>query len=212
VLVSDYEFNTFVFSEPAKRVLFPSGSPVSGEPITLAGGTQILLQFSRGNDRPVQMVVELASGKVEKLRVLPKAIPGVTYPVNGARVRTSSPNPVKVNAAVQGDASAGNAPSSADIDLLKKVISSGEAPDGFDPVSLPLPTKFDKFTVVPLAGWGDGTKRVLVFSLVAAVGQTAVVTPNQFYRDGITAVMLDGDTVDNHNSPQLFVVEALSDE
>jgi hypothetical protein len=34
----------------------------------------------------------------------------------------------------------------------------------------------------------------------------------QFYRPGITAVLLDGDVVDARNSPQLFIVEELNDE
>ncbi|MNR71645.1 TraK protein [compost metagenome] len=206
VSVSDYEFNTFVFSEPAKRFIFPAGSPVNGDPITLAGGTQVLLQFMKGADRPVQMVVELQSGRVEKLRVVPKAIPGVTYPVNGARIKaTGSAAPA---ADVQPDAS----PRAADIELLKHLTTSGQPPEDFQAVTLPLPTRFDKFTVVPLAGWSNGERRIMVFSLVAAAGQTAVVSPNQFYRDGITAVLLDGDTVDANTTPQLFVVEELKDE
>lgn len=208
VSVSDYEFNTFVFNEPAKRFIFPAGSPVNGDPITLAGGTQVLLQFMKGADRPVQMVVELQSGKVEKLRVTPKPIPGITYPVNGARIRSTGPQSGPLQGEGQQDAS----PRAADIELLKHLTTVGQPPEDFGPVTLPLPTRFDKFTVVPLAGWTDGERRILVFSLVAAAGQTAVVSPNQFYRDGITAVLLDGDTVDAATSPQLFVVEELSDE
>jgi hypothetical protein len=210
VTVSDYEFNTFVFKEPAKRFIFPAGSPVSGEPITLAEGTQVLLQFQKGARDPIQMIVELKSGQVVKLRVQPKAIPGVTFPVNGARLRDGAA--AKPAGPLVSDGQQGATPRGADVDLLKKVTTTGQPPDGFDPVALPRPTKFDKFTVVPLAGWSDGSKRILVFSLVAAKDQTAVVSPNQFYRDGITAVTLDGDTVDANTSPQLYVVEELSDE
>ncbi|KWT98326.1 MULTISPECIES: type-F conjugative transfer system secretin TraK [unclassified Variovorax] len=210
VTVSDYEFNTFVFSEPAKRFIFPAGSPVSGDPITLSGGTQVLLQFTRGADRPVQMVVELQSGKVEKLRVVPKAVPGITYPVNGARLKP--PSAARTQGPLVSDGQKGSSPRGADIELLKTLTTGGEPPSGFEPVSLPRPTRFDKFTVVPMAGWSDGAKRILVFSLVAAQDQTAVVSPNQFYREGINAVLLDGDTVDANSSPQLFVVEELGDE
>lgn len=210
VTVSDYEFNTFVFSEPAERVIFPAGSPVTGEPITLAGGTQVLLQFAKGADRPIQMVVELQSGKVETLRVVPKAVPGIIHPVNGAKLNA---RPARASTADLNDEDRiAASPRGADVELLKTLTTTGTAPDGFDPVTLPAPTAFDKFTVVPLAGWSDGERRVYVFSLVAQKGQVAVVSPNQFYRQGISAVLLDGDTVDELNSPQLFVVEELNDE
>jgi len=210
VTVSDYEFNTFAFSNPIKRIFFPAGSPVVGKPIYLADNMQVMLQFAKGTDKPVQMVAELESGSVESLRVLPRAVPGVTHAVNGARLRPSGA------AASRVVAGAGPvqmpAPKGEDIELLKLVATRGEAPSGFDPIKLPQPTRFDKFTVVPLSGWSDGGRRVLVFSLVAATGQTAVVSPPQFYRPGITAVMVDGDVVDGNTSPQLYVVEELQDE
>jgi hypothetical protein len=52
----------------------------------------------------------------------------------------------------------------------------------------------------------------MIFSLVSVPGQTAVVAPPQFYREGITAVMIDGDVVDSNSSPNLYVVEELHDE
>lgn len=210
ITVSDYEFNTFAFSEPAKRVILPAGSPVTGEPITLAAGTQVLLQFAKGTDRPVQMVVELQSGKTERLRVLPKPIPGIVHQVNGAKLKPSVA--AKTNSAIVSESQKSVTPRGADIELLKALTTAGEPPAEFDPVSLPRSTRFDKFSVVPMAGWSNGVKRILVFSLVAAQDQTAVVSPNQFYREGITAVLLDGDTVDANNSPQLFVVEEMNDE
>lgn len=207
--VSDYEFNTFVFPAPIKRVHFPAGSPVLGSPIYLADNTQVMLQFSKGHDKPVQMVTELTNGQVVQLRVIPKAVPGVVHSVNGARIRARAPaaGPVAtaespVNAAPRGE----------DIELLKQLVSTKEAPAGFEPVSLPGLTRFDKFSVIPLAAWSNGSRRLMVFSLVSVPGQTAVVAPPQFYRPGITAVMLDGDAVDEQNSPQLFVVEELNDE
>jgi len=209
VTVSDYEFNTFVFPAAIKRVLFPAGSPVVGKPIYLADNTQVMLQFAKA-EKPVQMVTELETGAAVTTRLLPRAIPGVTHAVNGARVRAAAgPD----NRVVAGSGAATMpAPKGEDIELLKNIASRGEAPAGFDSIKLPQPTRFDKFTVVPLTGWSDGTRRVLVFSLVAANGQTAVVSPPQFYRPGITAVMVDGDVVDANTSPQLYVVEELQDE
>lgn len=210
VTVSDYEFNTFVFGDTIKRIFFPAGSPVVGKPVYLADNTQVMLQFGKGHTKPIQMVVELESGRVESIRVAPKNVPGVTHSPSGAAPRKAvSAQP----RAMKGEGGQAAAPRGEDIELLKQVVVSQEPPSGFDPIKLPKPTRFDKFTVVPLAGWSDGgSKRILVFSLVAVPGQTAVVAPPQFYRDGITAVMLDGDVVDDKNSPQLFVVEETNDE
>lgn len=211
VTVSDYEFNTFVFPDVIKRIFFPAGSPVVGKPVYLAENTQVMLQFTKGNDKPIQMVAELEGGDVVTMRVVPKPVAGVTHAVNGARPRSAAAAAKK--ASVAGDTPQSAAPRGEDIELLKQMMARNEPPSGFDPVKLPRPTKFDKFTVVPLAGWSDGaSKRVLVFSLVALPGQTAVVAPPQFYRPGITAVMLNGDVVDAESSPQLFVVEELRDE
>lgn len=207
VTVSDTEFNTFVFPHTIKRVFFPAGSPVVGKPIYLANNTQVLLQFSKGHRTPVQMVVELENGQVISLRLSIRPVPGVTHVVNGARLRTGPPR------TAADPRAAPVSPGGADIDLLRVLVATGSPPDGFEPVPLPRPVRFDRFTVIPLAGWSDASsRRVLVFSLVAAPGQTAVVSPPQFYRPGISAVMLDGDVVDANNSPQLFVVEELQDE
>jgi hypothetical protein len=209
VTVSDYEYNTFVFPDFIKRIHFPAGSPVVGKPVYLGENKQVMLQFSKGQDRPVQMIVEMDGGTVVTLRVVPKAVPGVTHAVNGARVRAASP----ARKEGQLDDPLNAAPRGEDIELLKQVVARQEAPSGYDPVKLPNPTRFDKFSVIPLAGWTDGTgKRIFVFSLVGVPGQTAVVSPPQFYRPGITAVMLDGDVVDATNSPQLYVVEEARDE
>ncbi|MDO8416293.1 MAG: hypothetical protein Q7S87_08800 [Agitococcus sp.] len=207
VSVSDFELNTFVFSDPVKRIFFPAGSAVKGAPIYLQENTQVMLQFDKGQ-KPIQMVAELANGGTEAIRVQPKAIPGVVHAVNGARSSRTGSKRI-----VAQDSTSPASPRAEDIELLKKLAATGEAPSGFDPISLPRPTRFDKFTVVPLAGWSDGaTKRIIVFSLVAAQGQTAVVSPPQFYRQGISAVVVDGDVVDNANSPQLYVVEDLNND
>ena len=207
VTVSDYEFNTFVFPDVIKRIYFPAGSPVVGKPMYLSDNTQVLLQFAKGSGKPVQMVAELEGGQVVSMRLAVKSVPGTTHNVGGGKARVASPKKADADSAQSAT------PRGEDIELLKGLVSSGQPPSGFDPVALPRPTRFDKFSVIPLAGWSDGvSKRVLVFSLVATPGQTAVVAPPQFYRPGISAVMIDGDVVDNNHSPQLFVVEELSDE
>lgn len=208
VTVSDYEFNTFVFPDTIKRLFFPAGSPVVGKPVYLADNTQVMLQFAKST-KAVQMVAELQNGTTITLRVQPKAVVGISHVVNGARVKGSG---TVVSGPSKG-AGQEAAPRGEDIELLKQLVVAGEPPSDFAPTALPAITRFDKFSVVPLAGWANGLdKRIFVFSLVSQNGQTAVVAPSQFYRPGITAVMVDGDVVDAQTSPQLFIVEDLADE
>lgn len=95
--------------------------------------------------------------------------------------------------------------------MLKRAVL-GDIPADFEAIALPRPTRFDRFTVVPLAGWSNGSKRIMSFNLVAVPGKTAVVASPQFYRQGITAVMLTGDHVDEESNPQLFVVEEVTQD
>lgn len=208
VTVSDKDFNRFVFPAPVTQLVFAAGAPLLGAPVYLAGNTQVLIQMQRGADKSVQMVVELEGGQVHTLSLLPRPVAGVTHRVDGAREARAGGSAAPLSAKSAGD----TAPRGEDIELLKRVVQ-GDVPDGFDSIALPRPTRFDKFTVVPLAGWTDSmSRRVLVFSLVAVPGQTAVVAPPQFYRPGISAVLIDGDAVDANNSPTLYVVEEMQDE
>lgn len=210
VTVSDRELNTFAFPSPISRVLFPAGSPVVGEPIYLADGSQVMLQFAK-TDTPVQVVVELEDNSVHTIRVLPKPIQGVVHTIGNAR-KGAGARSMAASAEIPAGASSRADQRASDIQLLKLIVM-GEVPEDFESVDLPAPTKFDKFAVVPLQGWSDGaSRRAYVFSLVAASGQTALVAPPQFYRPGITAVMLDGDVVDAEHQPLLYVLEDLNDE
>lgn len=200
IVVSDRDFNHFVF--PAAVVngpIFPAGSPVLGQPVYLANNTQILLQFAAGADKPFNMIVELENGAVYKYWLRPRPIPGITKRIGGAK--ENRPVESRLGAPITASARA------ADLELMKLVVS-GRLPDEFEAVALPAPTRFDKFSVIPLSGWSDGyTRRVTIYSLVAAPGETAVVAPPQFYRPGITAISIDGDVVDVTTSPTLYVIE-----
>jgi hypothetical protein len=208
VVISDREFNRFVFNTPITQLVFAAGAPLLGNPIYLAGNTQVLVQVQRGADKPISTVVELEGGQVHTLNLMPRPISGVTHRVDGAREARSGAAASVLASKAAGD----TAPRGEDIELLKRVVQN-DVPSGFESIALPLPTRFDKFTVVPLAGWSDSaSRRVLVFSLVAVPGQTAVVAPPQFYRPGISAVLVDGDVVDANNSPTLYVVEETQDE
>lgn len=210
LVVSDRDFNHFVFPEPVAQIVFPAGASLKGKPTYLAGNTQVLIQLARGSNEPVQMVAETESGAVHKFYLRPQPINGTTHRVAGARDPKSSAQPRAVRNVDGAQAAGAMTEVSArleDIDLIK-MAERDDLPSNFEAISLPRATKFDKFTVVPLRGFSDGvSKRVMVFNLVASPGQTAVVAPPQFYRPGITAVMIDADHVSDTSSPLMYVVE-----
>ena len=200
VVVSDHDFNHFIFpSAIANGPIFPAGSPLLGKPVYLSGNTQVLIQVAQGSEKPFNMIVELDNGSVYKFYLKPRPVNGITHRVDGASEK-GKPRQVL-------DQAQSTAPRGADIELLKHAVM-GAVPSNFEAIDLPALTRFDKFSVIPLAGWSDGVgKRIMSFSLVAVPGQTAVVSPPQFYRAGITAVLIDGEVVDATNSPTLYVVE-----
>lgn len=205
VEVSDRDYNHFIFPSAITQLVFPPNAAIVGKPVYLNGNTQALIEVQRGADKPIQMIVETEAGRVTKLYLKPRPINGITYRVDGAREATRTGDKVAESA------TPGSAPHSEDIELLKRAVQ-GDVPSEFETIALPRPTRFDRFTVVPLAGWSNGSRRIMHFSLVAVPGKTAVVSDPQFYRPGITAVLLTGDHVDEESNPQLYVVEEVSSD
>lgn len=207
LMVSDRDLNRFVFSSPVKRVIFPAGAPVLGQPIYLSGNTQVLVQVAKGSDAEFAMIVEGENGKVVSLRLSPRPVAGAVHRIDGARdlgaVRATTP---KAEPADGEEGRGEDAQSSKAIRLLADFAMQA-LPEGFEPQVLPNPVRFDKFTVIPLEVWSDGSFRVTRYSLIAVPGQTAVVSQPQFYRDGVLAISLDGNVVDSSQTPILTIVD-----
>jgi len=212
IVVSDHDLNDFIFASPISNgPILPAGVPLLGKPIYMANNTQVLMQFQKGFDKPIQVVVETEDGIVHKLYLKPRPVNGITYRVDGAQDLKAPQKPkLKAKSDVASEPMAGT--HNEDVELLKRAVN-GDIPADFESVTLPNPTRFDKFTVVPLSGWADSSgKKIMIFSLIAAPGKSAVVAPTQFYRQGITAVMLTSDQVSDTTTPQLYVVEEPNDE
>lgn len=208
VVVSDRDWNHFLFPEKVVRgPYFPDSAPIppGSKPVWLAGNTQFLLQIQRGAGDRFQMVVETESGAVHKLYLKPSPVAGTTFRVKGGG--SFAATTVRPTAA-QPSAPAGRAE---DVDLLKRLVV-GDIPADMETVKLPVPVRFTSFTAVPMAMWEGGGRRVAVFNLVATGGKTSAVAPPQFYRPGVTAVLLDGDQVAPGVAPTLFVLENMTDE
>ena len=201
IAVSTRGLNRFVFPAPVvKGPIFPADAPVLGAPVYLDGNRQVLVQFMPGSDKPFGMVVELAGHQVESYLLAPRDIPDMTYHARGVRPPPSISRPTSSHTIV------GRA-HQAEITLLRSVVM-GEVPDAFYPTQLPPAVHFDKFNIVPRASWSDGSgHRILVYALVSARGQAAVVAAPEFYHKGMAAILLSGDVVDATHSPLLYILE-----
>lgn len=206
VVVSDRDWNHFIFPEKVVRgPYFPDSAPIpaGSKPVWLASNTQFLLQVQRGAGEVFQMVVETESGAVHKLYLKPSPVAGATFRVKGAAVAAARAATAQQQAAPPARAD--------DVDLLKRLVV-GDIPTDMETAKLPAPVRFASFTAIPMAMWEGGGRRVAVFNLVAVGGKTSTVAPPQFYRPGVSAVLLDGDQVAPGVAPTLFVLEALTDE
>lgn len=213
IAVSDSEVTTFVFNKPIKSIVFPGTPPTADKPAYLADNTQAVIQFLP-TKASVQMVVFYQDKSVSNYRIRPSSMQGRVQPLS-ASASTSKWVAASDKSDVLTASGTGNGVSANgdDIQLLKSLVATQQPPAGFEKVALPKPISFDLFTVVPIAAWSDDmSKRIMVFQLVANGNNTAVVNNTQFFRKGISAVMLDGDVVDTKTSPYLYVVEELTNE
>jgi hypothetical protein len=206
VTVSDRDWNHFIFSEKVVRgPYFPDAAPIpaGSKPVWLAGNSQFLIQVQRGAGDKFQMVVETESGAVHKLYLKPAPVAGATHKVRGSPGSAGS-----AGRPVQPAAEPGRG---GDVELLRRIVQ-GDVPADFVISKLPIPVRFDAFTAVPMIMWDGNDRRVAVFNLVSVGGKSSVVAPPQFYRPGVTAVLIDGDTVAPGVATTLYVMEAISHE
>lgn len=210
--VSVYDYNRLVFSEPAARIFVSDESSLVEPPEYLAGNTSALILFNkRQNKRPIQVLVNFKSGGSATLYVRPGEVPGAVIQVenkeSGSTGKASATKTAEVSdaRAASGFASYRRAA----LNTLKGLVQ-GMVPEGYHPLPLPAPTVFDRYTVHPELAATDGSTAVYVFQLISAKGKSSVVAPNQFYRPGIEAVLIDGDRLDEANPRRVYLVEDVS--
>jgi hypothetical protein len=204
--ISDRDYNRIVFPEPIVKGRMPAGTRLGEEIVYLSGNRAMMFQLSAGQSKVIQLVAELASGRVETLYLKPQAVPGTVHRVDGA----PDAAPTQKKGRVSGPVLTQTSPHSEAVSILKTFVR-GEIPASFEAAEPPLMTRFDKFSVVPAGAWTDSSDyKVYVFQLIAAKGQSAVVAPSQFYREGVRAVMVDGDEVSEDSSPYVYIVEELT--
>jgi hypothetical protein len=209
--VSTHDYNRLVFSEPVARIFVSDEKALVDAPEYLAGNTSALLLFNKNpSKRPVQVLVNFKSGGSAVLYVRPGDVPGAVLQVEN--VEGGSGDKPKASSAADAAAAAvagGGTPHDGALRVLKGLVQ-GVVPEGYQPLPLPAPTHFDRYTVNPELAATDGFRSVYVFRLVAQPGKVSVISPNQFYRPGVSTVMVDGDRLDDANPRRVFLVEETS--
>jgi hypothetical protein len=199
--VSNSELNRFVFASPVKQALFPADVPAS-KPLYVAGNKEVLISFGPGMPDVAQMIVELTNGKVATFYLHSQKGPGAIVRYEGARAgRAADASTASPSLGTSGS------PGTQAVSLLAAVVR-GEIPGGYEAVATPATVAFDKFTVVPVSAWSDqGSTTIYAFQLIAAKGQSAAVSAPEFFKPGVLAVDVEGDTVDDAHSPMVYIVE-----
>lgn len=196
--VSDREMNTFTFSSPIYDLLTPPGSAL-GKPTYLPGNKTVVLTFQKGATQAIQALFVFKDGTSRQLYLKPRPQPGIFW---ADKQNTQAP--------VAGDSGVSSADS--DVEVLKRLVQDERSmADEFVKIPLPSQAEFTDYTLVPTGAWFNGSdRRVFRFAVVAKPGKQALLASPQFYRDGITVVLLDGEITDSDNTPSLYVVEAVN--
>lgn len=199
VVISDREFNRIVFRSPFKKVIFPPGAPLKGDPLPLSDNHSVLFQVEPGARGVIQMVVQLKDGNVETLRLEPAPVPGVVYRVDGAPDVASAP-------AAAAPAAGEQLPAPRDylVETFRNVLTGNTGE--FSPVEPFDRVQFDRFTAEPIQAFSNGADRMLVFQLTAREGMETPVAASQFYRRGVRAVQIEGEVVGPESSPHLYIL------
>lgn len=217
--VSDSQLNRFVFPEAVEGVFFPEGAPLPEcgdkagpmdpcKPIFLNGKRVMLLQLRAGAKGPIQMMTQLASGRFVDMNLSPVAGPAAVVRIDGAEDGASDARLAasrRSAAGVEGSAAAN--PSEQYVAMLSK-FAAGAIPDGFDPVKVGAPVRFEHFDVIPLATWDNGANLRAHLLQVKAHGSSPVlINASLFRNENVRALALDRETITNSAPAQLYLLE-----
>lgn len=207
--LSNSQLNILRFNQPIRHVWFPAATPLVGKPAYFAQDHAVMLQFEPGVDQTVQIMVELANGTVLSKEARLRSGPGAVLTLSDASGSIFTGQP----AAAGSEPEAPDTTGMAAVRLLQSVVQ-GIIPSGFEVKPLPEATPFQEFLAQPVAFWQnpDEGLRVFVFQLQGKASPAITVTPPEFYRPGVEAVLLTSDTVGVGHSPFLYVVEAYHGE
>ncbi len=205
LVLSNSQLNVLRFPEAIKHLWFPANTPIIGKPAYFAQDHAVMLQFQPGVDSRIQLMVELQDGAVISREADLRPIPGATYALNGT---TGELPGLRTGQTAPSEPVAPDTTGMAAVRLLQGVVQ-GRVPRGFDPAPLPAETVFTGFTAHPVMTWKNSSTGMTIYVFVLkTLGTPASISPPEFYRPGVEAVLLTADTVSKTSSPFLYVVEA----
>lgn len=220
--VSDSQLNRFVSPEPIEVVLFQEGAPLPEcpadakdmdpcKPVFLNGRRMMILQLRAGAKGPVQMLVHLASGRVETFNLMPAPGPGTVVRIDGAEDGASDAR-LAAGKSSKGvpSAAGGAAATEQNVELLSR-FARGDIPAGFEAVKVSgAPVRFELFDVVQMASWDNGAGLHAHLFQVRARGKTPVVIgPALFRHANVKALALDKETITSAEPAMLYMLEYL---
>lgn len=217
--VSNSRLNRFIFPEAVGGVFFPEGSPLPTcppeagpadpcQPQFRNGKRVMLLQLRAGAKGPVQMMVELASGRYVDFNLAPFDGPMAVVRVDGADEGASDARLAASQRSAAGVQSNGQAnPSEQYVTMLSK-FAAGNIPEGFDPIKVGPSIRFEHFDVVPLATWDNGANlRAHLMQVKAHSATPVLINASLFRNENVRALALDRETITNTAPAQLFLLE-----
>lgn len=213
--------NTLIFPEPYTQLVFDDDTVPIEQPTYLANNRVALLRFKDGANKPVHLVVPLASGRLLDMYLKPERKAGVTVRIENAKLpgeasSDSAAPEIKGNHSIDrerpgtGDC---QAPGCAAIPVLEAVLQ-GKLPEEYTAAPLGSDWRFKEFDALAVSHYSNSDLSVRTYRLVLREGgPTSVnIDPALFWRPGVLSSMVSEYQISPTQSPVVVIVEEISHE
>lgn len=177
---------------PFLKIVFPPKTELDGKVVSLNGGKTLLIKFMANSIKKTLIgYISLQDGTL--LRVGFRQAKGATPPVWTAPGVADNIPQRQTPAAVSWI-----------VKVMRSTVMDGK-PAGMTATNLPSPENVGALQIKPLAAWSGGGYRLLEYKLESK--SLLSVSPRDFYRKGVVAVLTQTDTVSASQSPALLILE-----
>jgi len=197
VEMSTDAYNRLVFPEPYSQIVIPPEAELRDNPVPTDGKRGLLMRPADEAD-PFSVFVQLRSGEAFTVRVQPKS--GIDAQVFRYRNATDLSREPEQERRPQ------------DRWIADTILSAfqGQRPNGFEPAGAPPSARLTMpnggtMRLTAEAQYRGSGHVVNVYRLSSDVA--VEVEPRDFYRQGVVAISLEGDTVSEGERPRMIVVE-----
>lgn len=195
VVMSDQDYTRLELPAPFARIVFPPGTQLDGQPISLADGRVVLVRFKPEFSRRVTAHFELVDGRVLSVQLEQrKGVKPTVWRAPGLSDQVPRLSGRPDDKWIR--------------DLFLSAIMQGQ-PASMDPIALPPAAQMGALRAHPEAAWAGSGYRMLRYRLQS--DSLLSISPPDFYRDGVVAVLVETDVVSPSHSPVLLVLEEARD-